>query len=59
MNPRGRIPFFAGWLIFVMIIVIMYQAFITFIFPFRLNVLLLLLELCFFVWILWRIIWPC
>lgn len=49
-----------GWLILLVIILsilIIYQAIITIIIPFRFNVFILLCEILLLFYILWRIIW--
>lgn len=50
--------FFGIMGIFILCILISYQVILTFILPFRFNLLILLIEVMLLFWILWRIIWP-
>jgi len=60
MCPRpGPFKGFFGVLaIFILCGLIFYQALLTFLLPFRFNLLILLIEIFILFYILWRIVWP-
>lgn len=58
MKPRGFGNGFTVIILFILGILIFYQALITLILPFRWNIFVLLLEIFLFFFFIARIIWP-
>ncbi len=58
MKPMKRGNGFTVIILFILGILIFYQALITLILPFRWNIFVLLLEIFLFFFFIMRIIWP-
>lgn len=58
MKPMKRGNGFSVIILFILGILIFYQALITLILPFRWNIFVLLLEIFLFFFFIMRIIWP-
>lgn len=58
MKCNGPRNGFTVIILFILGVLIFYQALITLILPFRFNIFILLLELALFFFFMFRIIWP-